>query len=184
MKKLLIVLSAVMLFGFVVFLFVGEEYPPNYTSRQKVETPDQIKARVQEERGRARAEEAREQARTEKARIKREKDLARQWAKEEAETVKPKQPKDAVILEEYFGDMATSIPEIHWIRFNGNSVFIGFNPIPSDTRTILGFWAFGGWKIINFGCHIYAYDASRYGPTTDGNFFAGATCRYGKVKHY
>lgn len=96
----------------------------------------------------------------------------------------PTKPTHEIILEKYFGNMASEIPEIRWMEFDGNSIYIGFNPIPSDVRTILGFWAFGGWKRINFGCHIYAYDASRYNPTTDGNFFAGATCRYGKTKHY
>ena len=70
------------------------------------------------------------------------------------------------------------------MKFEHNSIYIGFDPVPNDVRTILGFWAFQGWQRINFGCHIYAYDASGYGPRTDGSFFAGSTCRYGKTKHY
>jgi len=76
------------------------------------------------------------------------------------------------------------IPEISWVRFDDNSVYIGFTSIPSDITLILGGAAFFGNKAIDFGVHVYAYDACRYGPTTGGNFFRGATCRHGKVKHY
>lgn len=155
---------AVIILGILASIII-----PQFTAlpETKNESLEQIKARVQEERGRARAKKAREERVHIKAKVK--------------ANVKPKHE---IILEKYFGNMASEIPEIRWMEFDGNSIYIGFNPIPSDVRTILGFWAFGGWKRINFGCHIYAYDASRYSPTTDGNFFAGATCRYGKTKHY
>lgn len=75
-----------------------------------------------------------------------------------------------------------NIPEISWIKFEHNSVYIGFNSSRSDVTTILRMAAFHGNKAIDFGVHIYAYKCSY--PTTGGNFFKGATCRYGKVKHY
>lgn len=81
-------------------------------------------------------------------------------------------------------DYLYEIDEVSWVKFERNSVYIGFSSVPSDLTTILGFAAFHGNKAIDFGVHVYAYDACRYGPTTGGNFFKGATCRYGKVKHY
>lgn len=81
-------------------------------------------------------------------------------------------------------DYLYEIPEISWVKFERNSVYIGFTSVPSDLTLILGAAAFHGNKAIDFGVHVYAYDARRYGPTTGGNFFKGATCRYGKVKHY
>jgi len=81
--------------------------------------------------------------------------------------------------------LTTEISEVKWIKFERNSIYIGFNPVPSDCRTIIGAAAFNGWKAIDFGCHVYAYNATKHPyPITDGSFFAGATCRYGKTKQY
>ena len=113
------------------------------------------------------------------------KETKKRSARTKAKVKADVKPKHEIILEECFGNMASEIPEIRWMEFDSNYVHIGFNPIPSDVRTILGFWAFGGWKRINFGCHIYAYDASKYGSRKYGaSSFAGATCQYGKTKHY
>lgn len=167
MKKLMLIslwtVAIAMVFGYISYT-----YSPSVQSSP--ESLEQIRVRVQEESGRARAERAREQVRVRKAEKNAQADATR-----------------ATILEECFGSLASiqsAIPEVRWIRYDRNSVHIGFNPIPFDIKAILGGHAFAGWSAINFGCHIYAYDASRYSPTTDGNFFAGATCRYGKIKHY
>ncbi len=101
-----------------------------------------------------------------------------------SKVIKSNETKNAILLRGCFSQSLKVIPEIKWIKFVDNSVYIGFNPIPVDVSMILAGHALSGWKTINFGCHIYAYDASKYGPTTGGNFFAGATCRYGKLKGY
>lgn len=95
--------------------------------------------------------------------------------------------KNAIALRKCFGSLISiqsTIPELKWIEYEDNSIHMGFNPIPFDVKMILGGHAFGGWQVINFGCHVYAYDASKYNSQEFGAFFAGATCRYGKTKQY
>ena len=76
------------------------------------------------------------------------------------------------------------IPEITWISFEGNSVYIGWKERPGDIRAVVGAAAFHGNRAINFGVHLYNYDASRFPRPTNGPlFFCTATVRHGKHKN-
>jgi hypothetical protein len=78
------------------------------------------------------------------------------------------------------------IPEIKWVKFDNNNVYIGFNPIPSDVATITAAAAFQGNKALGFGVHVWAVDAGKYDrswqPGT-GSYLLEKTARYGKVQN-
>ena len=90
---------------------------------------------------------------------------------------------DQTALEErltYLND----IPEISWVEFDGNDVYIGFNKRPSDLGSIVrGAAAFGN-KAYGFGVHVWAVPAAEKGwrPGKGSNSYCSATGRYGKVE--
>ena len=73
------------------------------------------------------------------------------------------------------------IPEVAWVSFESNSVYIGWKERPADIRTVVIAAAFHGNRAINFGVHIYNYDAASFpSPTNGPKFFCTATVRDGK----
>jgi len=73
------------------------------------------------------------------------------------------------------------IAEVSWVTFERNSVYIGWRSRPTDIHAIVSAAAFQGNRAINFGVHVYNYDAGRF-PTPDKGplFFCTATVRHGK----
>ena len=75
------------------------------------------------------------------------------------------------------------IPEIAWVEFDGNNVYIGFKERPSDLRTIVNGAALWGNKAYGFGVHVWAVEARYRGwRPGEGPYYCEATARYGKVQ--
>ena len=75
------------------------------------------------------------------------------------------------------------IPEIAWVEFDGNNVYIGFKKRPSDLRTIVNAAALWGNKAYGFGVHVWAVEARLRGwRPGEGPYYCEATARYGKVQ--
>jgi len=78
----------------------------------------------------------------------------------------------------------SDIPEISWVEFDGNNVYIGFKELPSDLRTIINAAAVHGNRALGFGVHVWAIKASnkKWRPDS-GSYLCEATARYGKIEH-
>lgn len=79
------------------------------------------------------------------------------------------------------------IPEVKWVEFDDNTVYIGFDPYPANGSTIIRAAAFHGNKAINFGCHVWAVPADQIGNppwygTMSGKWYDEVTARYGQVR--
>ena len=55
------------------------------------------------------------------------------------------------------------LPEIAWVEFDGNDVYIGFRDLPLDWRNICENAAFKGNRATDFSVHVWAVDAKRRG---------------------
>jgi hypothetical protein len=78
----------------------------------------------------------------------------------------------------------TDIPEISWVEFDGNNVYIRFNKRPSDLESNeRGAAAFGN-RAYGFGVNVRAVTASEKGwrPGKGSSPYCSATGRYGKVE--
>ena len=75
------------------------------------------------------------------------------------------------------------IPEIAWVEFDGNDVYIGFKQRPSDLRAIVNAAAVWGNRAYGFGVHVWAVEA-KYRGWRPGNapYYCEATARYGKIQ--
>ena len=74
-----------------------------------------------------------------------------------------------------------SIPEVKWIVFDGNNVYLGFKSLPGDIKIIVNAAAYHGNQAINFGVHVWAVDSKFRESPSDG-YICAATARYGKVR--
>ena len=86
-------------------------------------------------------------------------------------------------LEGFFMD----IPEVKWVKFNNNSIYVGFSPYPIDGEAILKGAALHGNQVINFSCHVWAVHAdqknnSPYYGTMNGKWYKEVTARYGRIR--
>ena len=73
------------------------------------------------------------------------------------------------------------IPEIAWVRFYRNTVFIGVDRVSSDIQSIAQAAAFHGNRAIDFGVHVWVVPAS----STCGafkNYYGMTTARHGKIE--
>jgi hypothetical protein len=73
------------------------------------------------------------------------------------------------------------------VRFEGNSVYVGFDPYPLDGNAILRGAALHGNNAIDFGCHVWAVHADQksnppYYGTISGKWYENVTARYGKIE--
>jgi hypothetical protein len=76
-----------------------------------------------------------------------------------------------------------NIPEISWVEYERNNVYIGFNKRPDDLRTIINAAAAMGNRAYGFGVHVWAVKANQRGwRPGDGEYYCEATARYGKVE--
>ena len=63
----------------------------------------------------------------------------------------------------------SDIPEISWVEFDGNNVYIGFKELPSDFRTIVKAAAYHGNKAYSSGVHVWAVLGSKDWGSGQGN---------------
>ena len=81
--------------------------------------------------------------------------------------------------------LGTEVDELAWYEVDGNEVFIGFNPIPSDVGLVTHFAAMNGNKAIGFGFHAWAVDARKadkgWRPGDPGGI-CEVSVRHGKVE--
>jgi len=74
------------------------------------------------------------------------------------------------------------IPDVAWVEFEQNNVYIGFRRVPSDLRNIVNGAAFAGNKEID-GVHVWAVPEDQRGfKPGSGPYICSATARYGKVQ--
>ena len=77
----------------------------------------------------------------------------------------------------------SEIQEIAWYEIEGNDIYIGFSKLPDDWRMIIKGAAIKGNEAINFGCHVWAVDASKRGwRPGDSSYYGEVTARYGKIE--
>jgi len=75
------------------------------------------------------------------------------------------------------------IPEISWVEFDDNNVYIGFIKPPPDLRVIINGAAAHGNRAYGRGVHIWAVEAKyKHWRPGDGPFYCSATARYGKLE--
>ncbi len=74
-----------------------------------------------------------------------------------------------------------SIPEVSWVVFDRNNVYLGLESLPSDIKIIVGAAAYHGNRAINFGVHVWAVD-SKFRESPSDRYICFATARYGKVR--
>ena len=76
------------------------------------------------------------------------------------------------------------IPEISWVEFKNNNVYIGFNERTKDMRMIINAAALHGNRAYGFGVHVWAVD-EKYRGWSPGNdpYYCTATARHGKIEH-
>ena len=109
------------------------------------------------------------------------------WA-EAQKRAKPKDEENEAVLQRSLAYLM-EIPEINWVRFDNNNVYIGFSSYPTDGNLIIKFAAVHGNKAINFGCHVWAVPTNQvsnppYYGTMSGKWHDEATARYGRIEKF
>jgi len=75
------------------------------------------------------------------------------------------------------------INEVKWWEVDDNTVYISFNPVPSDWNSIIRGAALGGNEKIGFGVHVWALNnKSRGWRPGDSGYLGNVTARHGKIK--
>jgi len=74
------------------------------------------------------------------------------------------------------------IPEISWVKFDGNNVYIGLNKVSSDLDSIVQRAAVLGNKAYGLGVHVWAVRDTTNVPSKDFKYYCIATARNGKVQ--
>ncbi len=74
------------------------------------------------------------------------------------------------------------IPEISWVKFDGNNVFIGLNKVSSALDSIVQGAAVFGNKAYGLGVHVWAVRDTTNVPSKDFKYYCTATARNGKVQ--
>jgi hypothetical protein len=74
------------------------------------------------------------------------------------------------------------IPEISWVKFNRNNVYLGFSRVPKDLPSIVGGAALFGNRAYGFGVHVWAVPADNPNWKVGDPYYCEATGRYGKVQ--
>ncbi len=77
----------------------------------------------------------------------------------------------------------TDLPEVSWVIFNDNNVYVGFSSRPRDMGMIVNAAALHGNRAYGFGVHIYAVPDSDRDKLPWGKWrlYCSASARYGKV---
>lgn len=81
------------------------------------------------------------------------------------------------------------LEDIEWVCVDDNTVYIGFTQRPEDMKTVCNAAAYMGNKEIDFGCHVFAVDASKYQAdniydwvNTSWKYMYEVTYRHGRKK--
>jgi hypothetical protein len=74
------------------------------------------------------------------------------------------------------------IPEISWVKFDGNNVYIGLNKVSPDLGSIVRGAAAYGNKAYGLGVHVWAVWETTNVPAIDFKYYCTATARHGKVQ--
>ncbi|MBT4208877.1 hypothetical protein HOE22_11150 [Candidatus Woesearchaeota archaeon] len=75
------------------------------------------------------------------------------------------------------------ISEVKWWEVDDNTIYINFNPVPSDWNAIIRGLALSGNEKIGFGVHVWALkNKSRGWRPGDSGYLGNVTARYGKIK--
>ena len=74
------------------------------------------------------------------------------------------------------------IPEISWVKFNKNNVYVGFKSKPADMSNIVGGAALFGNKAYGFGVHVWAVPANNKNWKVGDQYYCEATARHEKVE--
>ncbi len=76
----------------------------------------------------------------------------------------------------------SEIKEVQWYECEDNNVYVGFEPIPNDWQMIVKGAALRGNEAIDFGCHVWAVPANKYGwRPGDSSFLGEVTARHGRI---
>ena len=70
-------------------------------------------------------------------------------------------PSNATKLKTALTYLTEKVPEIDWVEFQDNDVYIGFNKRPDDLDAVLAAAALNGNRAINFGVHVWAVDSKQ-----------------------
>ena len=94
---------------------------------------------------------------------------------------RPKRSTNETLLKDATSYLAQR-EDVKWIEYQGNEIYIGFYPFPADYSYICNHAAEIGNKAMDFGCRVYAYDASKHrsliGNTHDYTYMTA--WRYGQ----
>jgi len=95
--------------------------------------------------------------------------------------------RQAAAAEQELAYLRTEIPEVKWVRFDGNECIVAFDPIPNDLHLIVTTAALNGNRAIGFGYHVWAVSArlaDREWEPGEPGLVAAATARHGKITDY
>ena len=77
-------------------------------------------------------------------------------------------------------DYLKDVPEISWVVFDRNNVYIGFSEQVNDVGSICRGAAVNGNRAYGFGVHVYAVDGYQ-ADWKKSKHYCTATARHGKV---
>lgn len=77
-------------------------------------------------------------------------------------------------------DYLKNIPEISWVVFVRNNVYLGFSEQINDMSAICRGAALNGHRAYGFGVHVYAVDGHQ-ADWTKSKIYCKATARHGKI---
>jgi hypothetical protein len=75
-----------------------------------------------------------------------------------------------------------NLPEISWVKFDGNNVYIGLNKVSSNLDSIVRGAAVFGNKAYGLGMQVWAVRDTTNVPAIDFKYYCAATARHGKVQ--
>ena len=74
------------------------------------------------------------------------------------------------------------LPEISWVKFDKNKVYIGVNKVSSNLGSIVRYAAVFGNKAYGLIVHVWAVRDTTNVPAIDFKYYCTATARHGKVQ--
>jgi hypothetical protein len=75
------------------------------------------------------------------------------------------------------------LPNVSWVEFDTNNVYIGLKEKPADLKAIVGDAAVAGSKVYGFAVHVFAVDEKYRGvEPIKRPYFCKATARHGEIR--
>jgi hypothetical protein len=76
-----------------------------------------------------------------------------------------------------------NLPDVSWVEFVTNNVYIGLKDKPEDLKSIVGDAAVAGSKVYGFAVHVFAVDEKyRNVEARKRPYICQATARHGKIR--